>query len=298
MTNEEKKRLGLVLSSLNEFNEFVSREVDLSRVELEDNLRNYIMSDNYLVQLEMLNNRKFEISNMYSYASNLVCSKYPDMVFSDECKYGKDYGNFYFIEFNGDIVVNFIFDNNGKLIFMEEGKNAIEVVDTNNIFINRKNNDGVFSFNHYQFCNGEFRLLNTFCDVDENVFSLSNYLIELVDYSSGDIKRILYNYKSGDVVLDDYDYVSFNIGNFEFFDNLAFDKLRVVKKIKNGNKSKKLEFLIDKKGRVSNLGVYDFANSVIYPISGDCNEQVNELFRIYKKSEVDVKKRNKLRIKK
>lgn len=306
MTDKEKERLNLVLEELNKLNVLIkSKNWDCSYVELESNLKKYIMSDDYLIQKNILEKELTKQLKMFNCACNFVKRKYPEWTNQHDLrKVEKDYGNYFYISLCDYpfMYQNFIFDECGDLILYIEGKDSIQIIDENNFFVNELSGNCLIS-SHYRFDGDGFYILNQFetsCIFEDSnaVFEFCHFSDSLLSFLMKDRIKVLYNFRLGEIMVDNYDSFYIDLGNFCSLiekDKLDIDRVRVVKKIRgiclhsDEDKIRKLEFLIDGEGILDNIGVYDFKNDMCYPICNLQEKSQEELLNsIYKQVKLEL----------
>jgi len=205
----------------------------------------------------------------------------------------QSFKNYYHVWFCGLMFDNFIFNKEGKLIF--RGKTIHELDDENFIFFDyhlKRNTNKVYHFR----IPGEYfdyELVNSFENFD-NVEEFDFFSKEgLVIFSYGE-SNMLYNYKTGEVLIPSFSEISFDFGNFkECVKAEDINKyVRVIKRIYGIENympvlDSQLEFLIDKSGKIVSIDgelmeVHDFINKSSYALVFDGVSQERFLKGVYK----------------
>lgn len=207
----------------------------------------------------------------------------------------EDFGGYYILWLYGipSFNINFVFDKSGKLLF-----------DNRNILGIDKDNFFVFDYNvkemcdklyHYEIKDSKVNLVNVIenvIDVDNCEFFNNNLVV-----CCGNDDRMIYNYKTKQILIPSYSGMYSDIGKFEEFVQNDDNYIRIVKNLYGIDDYKSvlissLEFLVDRDGRI-NSGIFDFENKYnfgSYLVSRLGNNQEEILNSVYE----DVSKACKL----
>lgn len=247
--------------------------------------------------------------NIKNKAKEIIRKRYNNCSFIDSICKVLNYNNYYVTRLcSYDFgIICFVFDKCGNVV--ADSGEVVVVNDENFFVINQAKNKNESLASHYQVIENKitkvYEMVGVYA-VNEGYqyYKINNNLVRIHECDkNGILKKHLYDCRSKEFVIVDYDSLNYDMGNFFKFYNISnYDGLRVVKKVYyyiddslSGNMN--LEFLIDEKGQIDDMGVCNFEGNKRYELIGRSGTQIDILnaicYEAYEDCVID-KKRKKL----
>lgn len=288
MSENELEKVNLIIDKLEKIVcSFKGKNYDFTKFLISDNF-----FDDFVFKLDNLEEEKVKQDKMMNCVKNVfqvgLKSYFKQMVnegkiYDSFDKYFEsivrveDCGNYYILWLSEVpyMNANFVFDKNGNLLF---DNRVVCGLDNNNfVLLDYDIKEMSEKLYHYQFNDSKFELVNTIdnvIDIDYSDFFSSDLVI-----CSGCENRILYNYRNKEVLMSNYVATYSDLGNFNNLNFIDKNKyVRVVQKIFGIEDYRsvmisKLEYLVDKNGKIAEFGVFDFENEQRYSLINRGNNQ-------------------------
>lgn len=293
MERKEIEKLKKISNMASELGDILSnKNYDFNRVKLDDKFLDFVMVDQFDVELKKIKEEKERQSRILYDAKKRLEFEYQDCSIIDYICKVISYENYYLVKIYGSPFekVDLIYYKNGNLLnYVSRDRGSIDAVDDRNFFVldkeknvafhKRIDSTGTSCFNvqvldHVYSC-----VLPIFGkELDVEFGNLVGWIGAKNDEVSFQ-KNVLYNYKTGNIVIPEYTDATYYYGMFSNFVHRD-DLIHIIQGISYDGLVSRLEFLIDKDG-VLCTDVYDFARSICYSTQRDGKNQSDVLNSIY-----------------
>lgn len=296
MERKEIEKLKEISEMASELGDILSnKNYDFNRIKFDDEFSDFVMGDLFDVEIQKIKEEKERQFRILYDAKKRVGFEYQNCSIIDYICKVISYENYYLIKIYGSPFekVYLTYYKNGNLLnFVPKNRGSIDAVDDRNFFVLDKEKNVAFhkridstgtSCSNVQVLDPVYScVLPIFGkELDVEFGNLVGWISAKNDEVSFQ-KNVLYNYRTGNIVVPEYTDATYYYGMFANFVHRD-DLIHIIHSISYDGLVSRLEFLIDKDGILCTY-VYDFARNYRYYVDCDDKNQSDVLISIYEEA--------------